>query len=47
MSKSFHTTYKDLKGLYKKELEEQFNDQNSVQVTLAKKSTFKKKVFKV
>ncbi len=46
MSKSIHTTYKDLKGLTKGELEEQINDPNSVLATLAKKSTLKKKVLK-
>ena len=46
MSKSIHTTYKDLKGLTKGELEEQINDPNSILATLAKKSTLKKKVVK-
>lgn len=46
MSKSIHKTYKDLKGLTKKELNEQFSDPNSDLATLAKKSTIKKKVLK-
>ncbi len=29
MSRSIHTTHKDLKGLTKKELDEQFNNPNS------------------
>lgn len=46
MSRSIHTTRKDLKGLTKKELEEQFNDPNSDLAALAKKSSLKKKVLK-
>jgi hypothetical protein len=47
MSRSIHTTHKDLKGLTKKELDEQFNDPNSDLSALAKKSSLKKKVLKV
>ena len=47
MSRSIHTTYKDVKGLTKKELEEQYNDLNSDLAELAKKSSIKKKVLKV
>lgn len=46
MSRSIHTTYKDLKGLTKKEFEEQYNDPNSDLAELAKKSSIKKKVLK-
>lgn len=46
MSRSIHTTYKDLKGLTKKELEEQYNDPNSDLAELAKKLSIKKKVLK-
>lgn len=46
MSRSIHTTYKDLKGLTKKEVEEQYNDPNSDLAELAKKSSIKKKVLK-
>ena len=46
MSKSIHTTYKDLKRLTKKELAEQFDDPNSDLAALAKKSSLKKKVLK-
>ena len=46
MSRSIHTTYKDLKGLIKKELEEQYNDPTSDLAELAKKSSIKKKVLK-
>ena len=47
MSRSIHTTHKDLKGLTKKELDEQFNDPNSDLSALAKKSSLKKKELKV
>jgi len=46
MSRSIHTTYKDIKGLTKKELEEQYNDRNSDLSELAKKSSIKKKILK-
>lgn len=46
MSKSIHITYKNLKGLTKKELEEQFMDPNSDLAELAKKSSLKKMVLK-
>jgi len=46
MSRSIHTTYKELKGLTKKELDEQYNDSNSDLSALAKKSILKKKVLK-
>jgi len=46
MSRSIHTTYKDLKGLTKRELDEQFNDPNSDLAALVKKSSVKKKVLK-
>jgi len=46
MSRSIHTTYKDLKGLTKKELDEQSNDPNSDLASLSKKSSLKKKVLK-
>ena len=46
MSKSIHTTYKNLRGLTKKELTEQYNDPNSDLNDLAKKSSIKKTVKK-
>ena len=46
MSRSIHTTRKDLKGLTKRELDEQFNDPNSDLASLARKSSIKKKVLK-
>ena len=46
MSRSIHTKYKDLNGLTKRELNEQFNDPNSDLAALAKKSSLKKKVVK-
>jgi len=47
MSRSIHTTYsKDIFGLTKKELEEQFNDPNSDLASLAEKSSIKAKVKK-
>ena len=47
MSRSIHTTHKNLKGLNKKELEEQFNDPNSDLAKLAKKSGVKSQVRKL
>lgn len=46
MSRSIHTTFKDVRGLTKKELIEQFNDPNSDLAVLAKKSSIKKEVTK-
>lgn len=46
MSRSIHTTYKDLKGLTKREIDEQFKDPNSDLAALAKKSSLKKRVLK-
>ncbi len=46
MSRSIHTTYKDVKGLTKKEVEEKYNDPNSDLAELAKKSSIKKKDLK-
>jgi hypothetical protein len=46
MSRSIHTTYKDVKGLTKKEVEEQHNDPSSDLAELAKKSSIKKAVLK-
>ena len=46
MTRSIHTTYKDLKVLTKKELEEQYIDLNLDLVDFAKKSSIKKKVLK-
>ena len=44
MSKSIHTTYKDVKGLTKKELEEQSKDPESDLAKLGHKSFVKKEV---
>ena len=44
MSKSIHTTYKDVKGLTKKELDKQFNDPESDLVKLGHKSLLKSEV---
>ncbi|MDP3393070.1 hypothetical protein [Sediminibacterium sp.] len=44
MSRIIHTKYKDLKGLTKREIDEQFKDPNSDLAALAKKSSLKKKV---
>ena len=44
MSKSIHTTYKDVKGLSKKELEEQLNDSESDLARLGQKTSIKSKV---
>jgi hypothetical protein len=46
MSRSIHTTYKDVKGLTKEELLEQYNDPNSDLAELARKSSIKKNVIK-
>lgn len=46
MSRSIHTTHKDLKGLNKRELDDQFNDPNSDLAALANKATVKKNVKK-
>jgi len=46
MSRSIHTTYKDLKGLTKTELEEMTNDSDSPLGDLADKRAIKKKVKK-
>lgn len=46
MSRSIHTTYKDIKGLTKKELEEQFNDTNSNLAKLGYKRFIKKSIIK-
>ncbi|WP_296623110.1 hypothetical protein [Marivirga sp.] len=46
MSRSIHKTFKDVKGLTKKELIEQLNDPNSDLALLAKKSSIKKEVLK-
>ena len=46
MSRSIHTTHKDLKKQNKGEIDEQFNDPNSDLAALAKKSSLKKQVTK-
>lgn len=46
MSKSIHTTYKDIKGLTKKEIDNQVNDPDSDLAELSKKSAIKKSVIK-
>ena len=46
MSKSYHVTYKDLKGKTKKEIDEMINDPDSVLHKLAEKSRAKKEVKK-
>lgn len=46
MSRSIHTTHKDIKGLTKKEIEDQYNDPHSNLAELAKKSSLKRKVLK-
>lgn len=43
MSKSIHTTYKALKHLTKKELDEQFDDSNSDLAALAKNHLSRRK----
>ena len=47
MSRSIHTTYKNVKGLTKNELDEQLVDPDSDLTKLAKKSRIKKQVRKV
>ena len=47
MSKSIHTTHKDVRGLTKKDLAEQYNDPDSDLAALAKKSSIKKSVKKI
>lgn len=47
MSRIIHTTYKDIKGLTKKESEEQYIVPNSDIAALGKKSSIIKKVLKV
>ena len=44
MSKSIHTTYADLKGLTKKELDEQYVDPDSDLAKLSRKSSVKSEV---
>lgn len=44
MSRSIHTTVKDLKGLTKAEIDEQFDNPDSDLAALAKKSSIKKQV---
>jgi len=46
MSRSIHTTYKDLKGATKTELDQMFKDPDSILHELAEKSAIKKKVKK-
>ena len=46
MSRSIHTTYKDLKGATKSQLEEMLHDSDSPLSDLAKKRAIKKKVEK-
>ncbi len=46
MSRSIHTTQKDLRGLTKKELDEQAADPDSDLAAFGKKSSLKKKVIK-
>ena len=46
MSRSYHTTYKDLKGKTKKEIDEMVDDPNSILHELAKKRKVKKDVKK-
>ena len=47
MSRSIHTTYKDVKGLTKKELIEQYNDSDSDLTKLAKKRLLKKRLKRI
>lgn len=44
MSKSIHTTIKDLKGLTKSEIDQQLDNPDSDLAALAKKSSIKKQV---
>ena len=46
MSRSIHTTSKDVKGLTKKEVEEQLADPNSDLRVLARKSLLKEEIKK-
>ena len=46
MSKSYHTTRKDLKGKTKQEIDEMVNDEGSILHELAKKRMVKKKSLK-
>lgn len=46
MSRSIHTTYKDLKGVTKSELDEMSNEPDSILNELADKRTLKKKAKK-
>lgn len=46
MSKSYHTTRKDLKGKTKKEIDEMVNDEDSILHELAKKRMAKRKSLK-
>jgi hypothetical protein len=47
MSRSFHTTDKEVRGLTKNQLIEQFNDLESDLALLAKKSSIKSNVLKI
>jgi hypothetical protein len=47
MSRSIHTTFKDIRGLTNRELNEQFNDPDSDLATLAKKIGIKKRAKKI
>ena len=46
MSKSYHTTHKDLKGKTKQEIDEMVDQPDSILHELAKKSSVKKEVKK-
>ena len=46
MSRSYHSTYNDLKGKTKKEIDEMVDDPNSILHELAKKRKVKKDVKK-
>lgn len=46
MSKSYHVTWKDLKNKTKREINEMFNDPNSILHELAEKSRVKKSIKK-
>ena len=46
MSKSYHVTFRDLKGKTRKEMDEMANDPDSILNELAKKSYVKKEVKK-
>ena len=46
MSKSYHTTRKDLKGKTKKEIDEMVNDPNSILHELVEKNIVKKETIK-